>query len=372
MIHTILIMLAATTLALPPAKKPETLPGYDWTQVPKRAPGKPAPPPVPAEEVVDHFLEFLATTDAYDTKSKEFVAEQRKHVESEGLASFLTSAYTVLSPDFRKGLDLIDEDQVGAAVDVFRKLSESDDPYLSVASANLGATAMIELDRVDECMAMLDRVVEAHDPIEEYTTSSDHFRFMLGYCQVHNLQYRKAYATFEDFLKNHPNAPERLVVGARQILTELDRRAPGRIGDVRDIMHYARRKISNARIDDDLIEHQHEAVSLLDKLIKEAEDKENQGQGGGDGQNGGSGKQGGDSGGQNDPGGGANRSTKPQGAGGVGDLRQRRAKPGEMWGKMPPRDREELLQTLQKQFPSQYRELLEQYYKQLAKDAPSE
>jgi hypothetical protein len=38
---------------------------------------------------------------------------------------------------------------------------------------------------------------------------------------------------------------------------------------------------------------------------------------------------------------------------------------------MPPKQREEILQSIQKQFPSRYRDLLEQYYKQLAKDQPA-
>ncbi|HPF39090.1 MAG TPA: tetratricopeptide repeat protein [Phycisphaerae bacterium] len=369
MAHWILLLLATTSLALPPKKKPETLPGYDWTTPPKRARGEPAPPPLPADQVVGEFLARIATSESYDAKSRAFVSEQGAALDDERVSGFLTSAYSVLSPDFAKGLDSIDDERIEDAATTFERLSSSDDPYLAVAAANMGATAMIEMDQVDRCLDMLDRVRKAHTPIERYTTASDHFRFMLGYCQVHNLEYAEAYATFEDFLNNHPNAPERLIVGARQILTELDRRAPGRIGDVRDIMHYARRKISNGHIDDALMKKQREAVTLLDSLIEEAEDKEQQGQGGGDG--GGSGKGGGSSGGDN-PGGGAQRSTKPQGAGDTGELRRQRARPGEMWGKMPPRDREELLQTLQKQFPSQYRELLEQYYKQLAKDAPSE
>lgn len=370
MIKTIVYLVVVATMSAPPSKMPETLPGYDWTKPPKRAPGKPAPPPVPAEQIVDDFLKYLESSDAYKAESKAFVVRQREEYTNEDLPDFLTSAYAVLSPDFAKGLAAIDNDQIVAAADVFEGLAASDDPFLAVAASNLAGTSMIELDQVDRCLDVLDRVRKRHEPIENYTTSSDHFRFMLGYCQVHNLEYREAYGTFEDFLKNHPNAPERLIVGARQILTELDRRAPGRIGDVRDIMHYARRKISNGRIDEDLIDRQHQAVTLLTSLIEEAEEQEKQGQGqcdkGGEGSKGGK-----NSNGQN-PGGGAKRSTKPQGAGDVGELRRQRARPGEMWGKMPPRDREELLQTLQKQFPSQYRELLEQYYKQLAKDAPTE
>lgn len=365
MLRACLIILSASAIGLPPARKSEPVPGYDWTAPRKRAPGKPAPPPRPASEIVAALVRYVQTSGEYEGSSVAFIVEQEAKTAAEAPAEFPVLAYSVLSKEFERGLNEMDGGAVTEAAATFEALSASADPFLAVTAANLAATALIEMDQVDRCQAMLERVAAACDPIEQYTTSADHFRFMLGYCQVHNLMYREAYATFEDFLKNHPDAPERLVAGARQILTELDRRAPGRIGDVRDIMMYAQRKLRNERIDDDLVDKQYEAVALLDGLIEEAEEQEQQGQGGGEG---GSGRGGGSSGGRT-PGGGAQQSTLPQGTGDVGELRGRRVRPGETWGKMPPRDREELLQTLQKQFPSQYRELLEQYYKQLARDA---
>lgn len=44
------------------------------------------------------------------------------------------------------------------------------------------------------------------------------------------------------------------------------------------------------------------------------------------------------------------------------------ARPGETWGNMRPEERERILQSIGKDFPSQYRQLVEQYYKQLAKE----
>ncbi|MFQ5430469.1 MAG: tol-pal system YbgF family protein [Phycisphaerae bacterium] len=359
------VCFSLSILALPPKRgglKP--VPGYDWMAPRKRAPGKPAPPPVPAEKVVAEFLARLVDNETYDAAARAFVAKQRSTIQPDQLRGFLNLSLSVLSKEFKHALDLIDEDRPAEAADLFERLSRSDDPFLAVAAANLGATAMIDLEQVDRCQAMLDRVRKAHEPIERYTTASDHFRFMLGYCQVHNLAYEQAYATFEDFLKHYPNAPERLRTAATQIMTELARRAPGRLGDVRDLLDYARRRIRNGLVDDRVTERQEEAVALLDNLIEEAEEKEKN-SGGGDGSGQGSGR--GNSGG-NQPQRGAQRSTLPSGGGRVGELRKRRAHPGEMWGRMPPRERREILQALQEQFPSQYRELLEQYYKQLAKD----
>lgn len=366
----IYISLVAAMLGLPPKEKLKPVPGYDWMAPRKRAKGPADPPPRPPVEVIDSLMTSLESSDKYDAKAIAFIKEERAKTADEDLVDFIDNAYSILSPEFRDGLELFDQDKVTEAMEKFETLAKSDDPFLAVASANMAASAMIEQELIDRCMTMLTSVAANHAPIEDYTTASDHFRFMLGYCQVHNLDYAEAYKTLEDFLKNHPESPERLRITAKQILTELDSRAPERIGDVRDIMNYARRKLSNKRVDDDLVEKQERAVALLNTLIEEAENQEQQQNGDGEGGGGGS-DGGGDSQGQN-PGGGANRSTKPSGDGATGELRRLRAKPGEAWGKMPPRDREKVLQTLQRRFPSQYRELLEQYYEQLAKDTPSQ
>lgn len=367
MIESLTIGWTLACLALPPKSMPEPLPGYDWMAPPKRAPGEPAPPPRPAGQVVDDFVRYVESSPLYDAPARDFIRNQREKTADEDLPDFIHLAYAVLSPDFKRGLDLLDDENPLEAANTFERLAKSDDPFLAVAAANLAAGPLIEIEDVESCHALLAAVLDRHKPIENFTTASDQFRFMLGYCQVHRLLYDEAYATFEDFLRNHPNAPERFRTTAGQILTELSRRAPGRIGDVRDLLAYARRRIGLRATGDDVQEKQEEAVALLDALIEEAEQQENQG-GGGDGEGGGQG--GGGAGGQN-PGGGANRSTLPGGEQRIGELRKTRAAPGEAWGKMPPRERDQILQTLQKQFPSQYRELLEQYYKQLAKDAPS-
>jgi hypothetical protein len=44
------------------------------------------------------------------------------------------------------------------------------------------------------------------------------------------------------------------------------------------------------------------------------------------------------------------------------------ARPGEAWGNMRPEERDRILQSFGKDFPSQYRQLVEQYYKQLGKE----
>lgn len=319
---------------------------------------------LPRAEVIEGFLKHVAENEAYDAKGRAFVRKSHETGGRENDQDVIQSSLAVLVPRFRQGLEFADKEQPAKAADIYEELSRSDDPYLAVAAAELAASGFVESEQVDRCYAMLQRVAKGHSPITRYTLSPERFEFMLGYCQVHNLDYEAAQATLEDFLTRYPHAPERLRVTAVQIVTELSRRVPGRLGDVHDLMNAARRGLAQGDTGVVVVGRQERAVALLDDLIKEAEEQEkSQDQGGG----GGKGK-GGNPNSGNQPGGGAAQSVLPGGPQRDAVLGQAKARPGEAWGKMPPREREEILQSIQKQFPSRYRELLEQYYKELAKD----
>lgn len=312
------------------------------------------------ESVVAGFLKHVAANEDYPQSAREFVAGQAAPAD-ESPGEFIDSSLAVLSPAFKDGLDHFFEDRHEAAAAAFEKLASDSDPFLAVAAAGFATSALVELDRIDRCRQMLTVIFEAHEPIDRYTVTPEGLRFMVAYCQVHNLEYAKAFESLESFLESYPDAPERLRTSAIQMLTELARRAPGQLGDVFDLMRYAQRKITHGEVGEPVVKRQKEAIDLLDALIEEAEQQEQQGQGDGGG--------GGGSPGGNQSGGGAKRSALPGGQATEGELRRRRARPGEAWGKMPPKERERILQDLQKQFPSRYRDLLEQYFEQLAKDS---
>ncbi len=117
---------------------------------------------------------------------------------------------------------------------------------------------------------------------------------------------------------------------------------------------------------------QRRAVEILDRLIEEAEKQESRQQQGQCKACGGKGcrlcrKTMAAAGGK--PASPARQSTVSPGPGGTGELHPAgAARPGEAWGNMRPEEREKILQSLGKDFPSQYRQLVEQYYKQLAKE----
>lgn len=109
-------------------------------------------------------------------------------------------------------------------------------------------------------------------------------------------------------------------------------------------------------------------IASLDKLIKDLEDQA--GQSGGEGeQDGGEDQQ---DGGSGDPKG--TRSSRPaqdskiaEGKG-AGDVKSKKIGNRSGWGDLPPKDREAAMQQIGKEFPSHYRDIIEQYFRKLASE----
>lgn len=104
-------------------------------------------------------------------------------------------------------------------------------------------------------------------------------------------------------------------------------------------------------------------IASLDKLIKQMED---QAGGSSNSETGGSGGQGGKPRGT--------RSTAPAGnsaaapGGGPGEVANKKIGNHSGWGDLPAKEREEAIQQIGKEFPSHYRDIIEQYFRKLATD----
>ncbi len=328
----------------------------------------PADAPWSASEVVEAFVRHVVQSSAAPDSQRRFVleqAEQRRGGRAE--AALVHEALALLNEDFRAGLDALSSDDLSRAADRFGRCAASDDPFLAAAATFFAAQVLTNQDRLLEADRLLVDLGQRWPHWPRYTTAAAELSFLRGFCALHALRYDEAAAALERFLRRYPAAPERMRRSAEQMLKELAEREPDGLGDVQDLMRFARREIAHGRTDEDLRIRQEEAVALLDALIQEAEQRE-QSQSGASAA-GESGRRGGTPGprpGQSP----AQRSDLPSGGTPPeGELRAaRRARPGDAWGAMPPRQREALLQSLQNQFPGQYRDLIEQYYRQLSKE----
>ena len=145
------------------------------------------------------------------------------------------------------------------------------------------------------------------------------------------------------------------------MIAELQNRLPEQIGEVCDLMNYSARRLGHEDLGEPVQTRQQRIIELLDKLIEEAESQESSSSSSSGGSSGGGQ-------GSQSPSNPMQQSQLPGGAAKEGALRaRRRANPAEVWGTMPPAERQRILQALRDNFPSRYRQLVEQYYEELAK-----
>ena len=118
-------------------------------------------------------------------------------------------------------------------------------------------------------------------------------------------------------------------------------------------MDDVRRRLGQGRTDDDTQETEEDVLKSLEKLIEQIEEqaqkRRQQGQGGGQ-----------------QPG------SPPEDAyraelKAPGNVDRRDFSPGDNWGNLPPKDREEALLKIEKEFPPYYRDIIEQYFREMAR-----
>ncbi len=323
-------------------------------------------PHVEADTPVDRFIAGLPGNEAIPAQVRQFVLEQWEECDDCDGETFLLEALTLISPKFLAALDAYDADDVRRYADCARlmgELSGDPNPYVATNAAVYRVKAMVALDDIVEAGKTIDLLLaDAGKNVAEFSYYKAEVDFLRVYCLVQDLQFDAAERELLAFLERHPNAPQRLIVSANQMLAELRNRQAGRIGEVTDLMTYAARRLQNGDAGEVVQERQARAIKLLDKLIEEAQKQENNSSSS-------SGAGGGSSRGGQTPPTPMPQSQLPGGRAPEGTLQAvRRANPGEMWGAMPPAQRERILQALQDSFPRRYRRLVEQYFEQLAKE----
>ncbi len=145
------------------------------------------------------------------------------------------------------------------------------------------------------------------------------------------------------------------------------------LNNIARMMENIERRLGLARGGEKTQELQKKVIFRLDELIKEKENQQKQGGGGGQGKNGGNCPEGGQA---QKPGGGqgpnpmqdSNIATN----GGKGEVTEKKIQEyAANWGNMPEHKRKEALQEMTRDLPPRYREVIEAYFKSLSEGKPS-
>jgi hypothetical protein len=275
--------------------------------------------------------------------------------------SFVPDALAVLYPVYREALQAFDEQRPADVARLLEPLRSHDDPFLAANADYFTIRALVTLGRYEHVEAALASLDTRTDHYAAHTPYAPHLWFIKAFCEARNLRFEQAARSLEALNAQFGDMPEPVRVGAAQLLLEIQRREQGTLGEVATIMDYVADRLQVADNADDVRRRQQQVIALLDRLIEQQQQQEQQ-CGGGAQRPGQSQKP--PQRAQQDP---KQESDAPGGAAQVGDLHAApRADPGEAWGKLPPAEREKILQSIRERFPSRYRELVEQYYRALA------
>lgn len=322
---------------------------------------------VAGQSPVDRFIAGLDANPAIPADAVKLIRETWAKCQDCDGDEFLTQGLALLSPKFRDGLDAYDAGRNEQCADIMGALRQDPNAFVAVHAAAYEIKALVAMDRLLEAGERIEHLLgdkpEGLSHVGTYSYLAPEIAFLHGYCLLTDLQYVDAAHALAEFLRVYPDASQRLVVSAEQMLAELGNRQPGRIGEVADLMDYAGRRLTQRDSGPKVRERQQRIIDILDRLIEDAEEMENSSSSSSSNSGGGGGQRGGQQ--PQNP---MQDSILPGGRPQEGPLQSgRRANPGEVWGSMPPAERERILQALRDNFPSRYRRLVEQYYEQLAK-----
>lgn len=173
-----------------------------------------------------------------------------------------------------------------------------------------------------------------------------------GYQQV--LKKDECLASIKRLLEQQDVIPQRYNRVAQLIQADLAPLKVDSLDEVARLMDDITRRLEFGRAGKRVRKEEDDVIAKLDKMIEELE-KQQQQQGGGSGQ------------GSLNPSNPA-QDSMPLGGSGPGNVDQRNIGDGTDWGNLPPKERQKALQQISKELPAHFRDVIEEYFRKLARD----
>lgn len=239
----------------------------------------------------------------------------------------------------------------GATPDTHKQwlAEEQIDPLVSTNLRLLLGRSLAQGNYVDEALQQLDGL----KPSDVLDPASLLFYQSIVYHRL--VQREKGLEAIDQLLENEDKLPQRYSTLARLMQTDLMQLKDGSLDDVSRHMKDVQRRLELGRSGSKVREVEDEVIEMLDKLIKEEEDKQskaNQAMAGA----------------SRSPSNPADQSMIPGGKiNAPGKVHKRSIGDSAGWGELPPKEREAALQEISREFPAHYREVVEEYFRELAK-----
>ncbi len=169
-------------------------------------------------------------------------------------------------------------------------------------------------------------------------------------------EFAPTQSELDKLLERDSELPDRYSSVANLMKADLKQLKPDSLDEIARIMDSIKVRLNHGRAGKRVRDEEQEVIDKLSKMIEEKEQQLQQMQAQSSGQ------------------GGGNQSDKPMqdsqlpGGGGAGDVDAKKMSKNSDWGNLPPKERKQALQELGKEFPSHYRDVIEEYFRNLARD----
>ncbi len=163
--------------------------------------------------------------------------------------------------------------------------------------------------------------------------------------------------TVDRLMENEDSIPRRYLAVARLIQADIEPLKKDSLDEVSRLMDSIQVRLGHARAGTRVRQEEDDVIAKLDKMIEKLEQLAGQAS----------------SSSSSTPGGALNPSqpmqdSMPGGGSGPGNIDAKKIGSQSGWGDLPPKEREQALQELGKDFPSHYRDVIEEYFRKLARD----
>ena len=200
----------------------------------------------------------------------------------------------------------------------------------------------------DEALAQIDALApgDVVDPAS--------LLFYQGVVHHRLLNKDKCLPALSKLLENKGQIPRRFEILAVLMEADLGPLKPDSLDEVSRLMDDVERRLGFGHAGRKVRKQEDDVVAKLDKMIEELEKQQQQQSSSGSS--------------------GGKQSTQPMqdsqaaGGSGPGQVEQKRTGSRSGWGNLPPKQREEALQQISKGLPSHYREVIEEYFRKLARE----
>ncbi len=186
--------------------------------------------------------------------------------------------------------------------------------------------------------------------------------FYRAVCQHHLLQKKECVANVELLLERKAELPARFTQIAQLMVADIKPLKNDTLDEVARLMNDVQRRLDLGRAGTRVRDEEKEIVDKLEKMIDQIEQQIKQQQ---QQQQQQSGQQPQQNQGQSNP---MQQSRLAGGPPGAGDVDQKDIGKRDGWGNLPPAERQASLQRMTQELPSHYREVIEGYFRQLAKE----